>query len=189
MKRGDFQYIPILSLRATGRKDVLLRHGRMHWTDARLHLFFLDIYLARWHGGVDLQKKWWCSHHKVKWVKCPILGIISSKTISDVYFCWFVRQRLPDKFPLLLTAPLSKDGFGAQGMHRLAVCDLLTHTHAHVYNTVYRCARLYTCIYQGSDKGGGVVQMVLVDTERNAQGAQLQNASACTFFSATKWRT
>jgi len=23
-------------------------------------------------------------------------------------------------------------------------------------------------IYQGSDKGGGVVQMVLVDTERNA---------------------
>jgi len=28
--------------------------------------------------------------------------------------------------------------------------------------------------------------MVLVDTERNAQGAQLQNASACTFFSATK---
>ena len=24
--------------------------------------------------------------------------------------------------------------------------------------------------------------MVLVDTERNAQGAQLQNASACTFF-------
>jgi len=39
---------------------------------------------------------------------------------------------------------------------------------------------------QGSDKGGGVAQMVLVDTERNAQGAQLQNASACTFFSATK---
>ena len=39
---------------------------------------------------------------------------------------------------------------------------------------------------QGSDKGGGVVQTVLVDTERNAQGAQLQNASACTFFSATK---
>ena len=37
-------------------------------------------------------------------------------------------------------------------------------------------------INQGSDKGGGVVQMVLVDTERNAQGAQLQNASACTFF-------
>ena len=36
--------------------------------------------------------------------------------------------------------------------------------------------------HQGSDKGGGVVQMVLVDTERNAQGAQLQNASACTFF-------
>ena len=35
---------------------------------------------------------------------------------------------------------------------------------------------------RGSDKGGGVVQMVLVDTERNAQGAQLQNASACTFF-------
>ena len=41
-------------------------------------------------------------------------------------------------------------------------------------------------MYRGSDKGGGVVQMVLVDTERNAQGAQLQNASACTFFSATK---
>jgi len=37
-------------------------------------------------------------------------------------------------------------------------------------------------LHQGSDKGGGVVQMVLVDTERNAQGAQLQNASACTFF-------
>ena len=26
------------------------------------------------------------------------------------------------------------------------------------------------------------MQTVLVDTERNAQGAQLQNASACTFF-------
>ena len=41
---------------------------------------------------------------------------------------------------------------------------------------------VYIYMYQGSDKGGGVVQMVLVDTERNAQGAQLQNASACTFF-------
>jgi hypothetical protein len=147
IKRGDFQYIPILSLRATGRKDVLLRHGRMHWTDARLHLFFLDIYLARWHGGVDLQKKWWCSHHKVKWVKCPILGIISSKTISDVYFCWFVRQRLPDKFPLLLTAPLSKDGVGAQGMHRFAVCDLLTHTHTHMYIILYIDVLDYTRVY------------------------------------------
>ena len=55
---------------------------------------------------------------------------------------------------------------------------------AYIYICIYICIYIY--MYQGSDKGGGVVQMVLVDTERNAQGAQLQNASACTFFSATK---
>ena len=32
------------------------------------------------------------------------------------------------------------------------------------------------------------MQTVLVDTERNAQGAQLQNASACTFFFSYKMK-
>ena len=42
---------------------------------------------------------------------------------------------------------------------------------------------------QGSDKGGGVVQRLLVGTKRNAYGAQLQNSVHGTFFAATKYRT
>ena len=42
---------------------------------------------------------------------------------------------------------------------------------------------------QGSDKGGGVVQRLLVGTKRNAYGAQLQNSLHGTFFAATKYRT
>ena len=41
-------------------------------------------------------------------------------------------------------------------------------------------------LYQGSDKGGGVAQMVLADTKRNAQGAQLQNAVHVSFFCSYK---
>jgi hypothetical protein len=44
-------------------------------------------------------------------------------------------------------------------------------------------------IDQGSDKGGGVVQRLLVGTKRNAYGAQLQNSVHGTFFAATKYRT
>ena len=42
---------------------------------------------------------------------------------------------------------------------------------------------------QGSDKGGGVVQRLLVGTKRNAYGAQLQNSLHGTSFAATKYRT
>ena len=45
---------------------------------------------------------------------------------------------------------------------------------------------LYIYIYQGSDKGGEVVQWHLVGTKRNALGAQLHNAVHVTFFATTK---
>ena len=57
-----------------------------------------------------------------------------------------------------------------------------THTHTHMYIILYIDVLDYTRGYIRVQIRGGVVQMVLVDTERNAQGAQLQNASACTFF-------
>ena len=41
-------------------------------------------------------------------------------------------------------------------------------------------------IYQGSDKGGGVVQRLLVGTKRNAYGAQLQNSVHGPFFCSYK---
>ena len=45
---------------------------------------------------------------------------------------------------------------------------------------------LLPVIYQGSDKGGGVVQRLLVGTNRNANGAQRQNSVHGTFFCSYK---
>ena len=45
---------------------------------------------------------------------------------------------------------------------------------------------IYIYIYQGSDKGGGVVQRLLVGTKRNAYGAQLQNSVHGPFFCSYK---
>ena len=72
----------------------------------------------------------------------------------------------------------------------------LRHQATHVHGTVEDVAmvqapqrRVATAKKdQGSNKGGGVVQLDFVDTERNAQGARIQNASACTFFATTKCR-
>ena len=46
---------------------------------------------------------------------------------------------------------------------------IIHNMHKHKYSSyITLICVLYTHIDQGSDKGGGVVQMVLVDTKRNA---------------------